>query len=124
MSHPPGTAGRHTTLDGWNPSAGQALLVPLQLSATSQLPADARHTVPDGCTWSAGQDGPAPVHVSATSHPPGTAGRHTALEGWKPSAGHVALEPVQVSATSQTSTAARHTVVGGANDDGLQVPSC
>jgi hypothetical protein len=37
---------RHTVLDGAKPSVGHVALVPVQLSATSQMPAEARHTVP------------------------------------------------------------------------------
>ena len=40
---------------GWNLSAGQLVLVPLQLSATSQAPTAGRHTVLAGCKVLAGQ---------------------------------------------------------------------
>jgi hypothetical protein len=59
-------------------SAGQALLDPVQLSATSQPPSTAsRHIVPAGLRLSAGQSAVTPSQVSATSHPPGTAARQT-----------------------------------------------
>ena len=55
-------AARQTVDAGANASAGQAASMPLQLSATSQMPAAGRQTVPAfpaGC-WQT----PAPSHVS------------------------------------------------------------
>src|SRR5207249_6931541 len=57
-------------------SVGQAVLVPVQLSATSHSPAAARHTVPAGLMASAGQVVLVPVQVSVVSHR-STAARHT-----------------------------------------------
>src|SRR5215831_17237968 len=106
--------------------AGQVVLVPVQVSATSHGPAEARqivpalpagcvhvtrvplhtsavhgfpssvHAVPEGCRASAGQAALEPVQVSATSHSPAD-GRHTVVAGANPSAGHAAEPPVQVS---------------------------
>jgi hypothetical protein len=42
-------------LEDWKPSGGQVVLAPVQVSATSQTPAEARHVVPAlpaGC-WQA-----------------------------------------------------------------------
>jgi hypothetical protein len=44
--------------------------VPLQVSATSQVPADARQTVDDGASAFAGQSSDVPLQVSATSQSP------------------------------------------------------
>src|SRR5438128_1881773 len=55
--------------------AGQLLLVPSQVGATSQTP-EGPHTVPAGLLASAGQVVLVPVHVSATSHT-SAAARHT-----------------------------------------------
>src|SRR2546426_26004 len=54
-------------------SAGHAALDPVQLSATSQGPAEARQTVDDVAKPSAGQIVLVPVQVSATSHGPAAA---------------------------------------------------
>jgi len=92
-----------------NPSVGQSLLVPLQLSATSHCPADARHCVPAPSFASFGQAFAVPSHASTASQTPAAA-RHCVPADFTASAGHAALEPVQVSATSQVSVAARQTV--------------
>src|SRR5438445_12673085 len=60
-------------LGGWNASAGQSLLVPSHVSATSQTPADGRQTVPAGLFASAGQVELVPVQVSAGSQTPAEA---------------------------------------------------
>src|SRR5207249_9935143 len=104
-SHSP-TDGRQSVLEDLNASAGQVELVPVQVSATSQMPAAARQVAPAfpaGC-WqvslvplhgsvvhgfassvqavpfvffaSAGQVWPAPPVQSSTSHPP-TAARQS-----------------------------------------------
>src|SRR3989442_1301711 len=91
------------------PSVGQAVLVPVQLSARSHSPAAARHTVPAALIASAGQVALDPVQLSAASHT-STAARQTVLDDRKASAGQVVLVPVQVSAASQGPAAARHTV--------------
>ena len=51
-------------------SAGHAALVPVQFSAASQLPAEDRQTVVEDLNPSAGQAPLVPVHVSAVSHTP------------------------------------------------------
>jgi hypothetical protein len=51
-------------------SAGQAPLVPLQVSATSQVPAAARQTVVFEAKASVGQSREVPLQVSATSQTP------------------------------------------------------
>src|SRR5439155_1198051 len=119
-------------------SVGQDVLVPVQVSSTSHIPAAARHTAPAfpaGC-WqslllpshssrlhglpssvhavpaavfaSAGQLALVPVQWSAGSHSPAEA-RHTVLDDLNASAGQTVLEPVQVSSTSQKPAAARQT---------------
>ena len=54
-------------------SAGQATLVPVQLSAASHSPAAARHPVVVGSRVSAGQLVLVPVHVSTGSQMPADA---------------------------------------------------
>src|SRR5207249_8030261 len=110
-------------------SAGQLGLVPSQVSAGSQTPAEARqtvpafpagcwqasampsqvsvvhelpssvHAVPPGCFASAGQLGPFPGQNSATSHPPADA-LHCVVVVPIAFAGQAALVPVHVSAPS------------------------
>ena len=53
-----------------NTSVGQAAVLPVQLSATSQTPAAARHWVPAATSTSAGHEAAPPVHFSATSQSP------------------------------------------------------
>src|SRR3989441_530400 len=91
-------------------SVGQAVLVPVQVSATSHSAAAARQTVPAALMTSAGQLAPVPVQFSAASHT-STAARQTVLEDRKVSLGQVALVPVQFSATSHTPAEARQTVL-------------
>src|SRR5207249_8582042 len=90
-------------------SVGQAVLVPVQLSARSHSPAAVRQTVPAALRASAGQVALVPVQFSAVSHR-SSAARQTVLEGRKALAGQVVLVPVQVAAASQGPAAARHTV--------------
>src|SRR5206468_2369807 len=135
-SHSPAEL-RHSVVVGSKASAGHVVLVPVHVSATSQMPAVARHTapalpagcwqsvvvpshwsvlhgfpssvqlVPDGLFASAGQVAPVPVQFSAGSHSPAEP-RHSNVLGWNASAGQVVLVPVQVSSTSQIPAAARH----------------
>src|SRR5207248_3267032 len=138
-SHSPEEA-RQMVVVGSKASFGQTVLVPVQLSATSQTPATARHSVPAcpaGC-WqpllvpshssllqgfpssvhavpagtlsSAGQAGPVPGQLSAASHSPATP-RQRVVAGSKASGGQVSLDPSQVSATSHTSAVGRQTDV-------------
>src|SRR5438034_847385 len=120
------------------PSAGQVMLDPSQVSATSHTPATAGQTapaLPAGCWqvvlvplhWSRVQGLPSSVQV-APALPAGcwqvgepTVPLHTSVVQGLPSsvqtvpadftasAGHVALEPVQVSARSHSFTALRQT---------------
>src|SRR5207247_10930125 len=76
-------------------SAGQAVLVPVQVSARSHSPAAARQTVPAALRASAGQVALVPVQFSAASHR-STAARQTVLDDRKPLAGQLVLVPVQV----------------------------
>src|SRR5437763_11026085 len=86
-------------------SVGHAVLVPVQVSATSHSPAAARHTVPAfpaGC-----------VQVLVLpSHRSRVQGLVSAVQavpaGCLASAGQAVLVPVQVSATSHSPAAARH----------------
>ena len=74
---------------------------PVQLSATSQSPAD---RTADRRRWLEAVRrtvAPAPVQLSATSQTPAEA-RQVVVAGWKPSAGQARRRPVQLSATSQT----------------------
>src|SRR5437763_1839891 len=91
-------------------SEGHAALDPVQLSVTSQGPAEARHTVDDEAKPSAGQLGPVPVHFSARSQGPAEA-RHTVDDDAKPSAGQLGPVLVQFSATSHGPAEARQTVL-------------
>src|SRR5437899_1602611 len=87
-------------------SAGQAALAPVQVSATSQTPAEARHSTVTALKPSVGQALLTPSQLSATSQAP-AAGRHTAV--LLASAGQESVVPVQVSATSHAPAEARHT---------------
>jgi hypothetical protein len=132
------------------PSAGHVVLLPVQTSATSQVPFLARQTAPAfpaGCWqaacvpshWSSvqgfpslvqpvplgdfasfGQAAEKPLQVSAGSHSPVDA-RQTVPEAAKPSDGQLVEEPLHVSATSQPPFWARQTVP---LDRGVQVPRC
>src|SRR5437773_1300152 len=73
----------------WTPtSAGQAGLLPSQVSAGSQVLVEARQTKPFGRKASAGQLTLDPSQFSAMSQPP-AAGRHTVLEGSRESGGQL-----------------------------------
>ena len=93
-------------------SAGQALLEPEHVSATSQEPAGPRQTVPALFIASAGQETLEPSQVSALSQA-SEAPRHTVPALARESAGHTALEPVQNSAGSHTPAEPRHCTVEG-----------
>src|SRR5947207_780157 len=82
-SHAP-AAGRHTVLADSKASAGQLLVVPSHVSATSHTPAAGRHTAV--LLASAGQLALEPVQFSARSHTPAE-GRHSVVGGSKTSAG-------------------------------------
>src|SRR5437879_8091843 len=86
-------------------SVGQAVLVPVQLSAMSHSPAAARHTVPAfpaGCVHVA----LVPLHTSVVHTSPSSV--QAVPLGWKASVGQVVLVPVQLSATSHSPATARH----------------
>src|SRR5207249_4037083 len=145
-SHSPAEA-RQTGVEGSKALAGQAVLVPVQVSSTSQTPAAERHTVPAlpaGC-WQAlcvpshssrlqglpssvhavpagsfaspGQVALDPVQCSAGSHSPAEA-RQTVVEGSKALAGQAVLVPVQVSSASQTPDPTRRAEMGMASGRG------
>src|SRR5512147_2055490 len=61
---------------GWTASVGQLALLPVQFSATSQVPVEGRHGVLEGANPSAGQAVDTPSHCSATSQMPAEA-RHS-----------------------------------------------
>src|SRR5437899_2793674 len=89
-------------------SAGHAVFVPSQASATSQTPAAARHGVPGlpaGC-W---QVSLVPSQVSVVHGLLSSV--HPVPLGSFASAGHAVFVPSQASATSQTPAAARHSVL-------------
>jgi hypothetical protein len=121
---------------GSKASAGQLVLVPVHVSATSHTPATARQiapALPAGC-WqssfvpshssvlhglpssmqlvpaglfaSVGQVAALPGQPSARSHSPAEP-RHSVVVGSKASAGQLVLVPVHVSATSHTPATAR-----------------
>jgi hypothetical protein len=100
----------HDVPSGWNESIGQVALEPVQLSATSQSPADGRQTAVLGANASGGHTAPAPVQVSATSQMP-LAERHCCGAGAKASAGQSLPMPSQVSVTSQSPAEPRHSSV-------------
>src|SRR5262245_7225786 len=87
-------------------SGGQLLLLPSQVSATSHIPAAPRQVVPAGAGRSGGQLLLAPSQLSVASQPPAAA-RHGAV--LFASAGQAVEVPVQVSATSQGPAAGLHT---------------
>src|SRR5207247_2895270 len=94
---------------GWKTSAGQVVLVPVQVSATSHPLTAARQTVVvlvfSGC-W---QSTLVPSHWSSVQGLPSSV--HAVPFAFRaPSAGHVALVPVQVSGRSHSPAAARQTV--------------
>src|ERR1019366_3508577 len=92
---------------------GQASVLPVQNSCTSQLLAGAtsRQSKVLGCFTSAGQAPLVPSQTSATSQVP-TEARHTVFTGRTVSAGQVGFTPSQVSAaiSQPPGTKARHTV--------------
>src|SRR5207247_2790883 len=90
-------------------SAGQVVLVPVQVSAMSHPPETAaRHTVPAlpaGCVQAT--EPTVPLHTSVVQTLPSSV--HAVPAALTASAGQVVLVPVQVSARSHSLTAARHT---------------
>ena len=91
MSHAPADV-RQMTAEDMKASFGQVLLTPLQLSATSQTPAEPRHTAVDFA--SAGQLALEPEQNSAGSQTPPEA-RHWLLEllNWQVDEQHEAAVP-------------------------------
>jgi hypothetical protein len=85
----------------------------VQLSATSQTPADERQTVLDEANPSPGQFADEPVQFSATSQTPAEL-RQTVELGRKLSAGQLLFVPSQFSGVSHAPAVARHGVVVGA----------
>src|SRR5207249_7354281 len=86
-------AARHSVELGLKGSAGQSLVTPSQVSATSQSPAARRQTAV--LFASAGQLAPLPVQNSATSQIPAAA-RHSIVLGSKVSAGQSFEVPSQL----------------------------
>ena len=85
---------------GWKTSVGQAPLVPLQLSATSQQPPDARQIVVDDLKPST-QVLVVPAHESVASQsPPLDVPTQVVVAEAKTSVGQPPDKPVQLSATS------------------------
>jgi hypothetical protein len=85
----------------------------VQVSATSQTPAELRQTVLDEANPSPGQFADEPVQLSATSQTP-TELRQTVELGRKLSVGQFTFVPSQFSDVSHTPAAARQGVVVGA----------
>src|SRR5207247_8821284 len=106
--------------EGGKPSAGQVVLVPVQVSEASRGPAATRRTVPAlpaGCVHAGA---PAvPLHTSEVQTLPSSV--QAVPAGWTASGGQLTLVPVQVSARSHSLTAARHTVPEDANPSAGQV---
>src|SRR5205814_6592 len=101
-------AARHSCPLGCTASAGQSLLVPLQLSGSAEGRAGARHwAVLLASAW---QAGPVPVQVSARSQAP-AAPRQPSAGRASRSGGQSLVTPLQLSATSQAPAAARHWAV-------------
>jgi hypothetical protein len=93
-----------------NTSAGHALEVPVQFSATSHCPPSARHTVAADKNTSL-QVFAVPEHLSVPSHAPlFNAPVQVTVLASNASAGHALEVPVQFSATSHCPPSARHTV--------------
>src|SRR5947207_4998230 len=90
-------------------SAGQVVLVPVQVSARSHSLTAARHTAPafpDGCVQAG--ESRVSLHTSVVQGLPSSVQADPAA--LTASAGQVVLVPVQVSARSHSLTVARHTV--------------
>jgi len=100
-------------------SAGQAALVPVQLSGTSHGPAGSRHKSVDGSKRSGGHWALTPSQNSATSHAPATRRQRPNLTL---SFGQAALVPVQFSATSQVPAEERQTVAAETKLSAGQAP--
>ena len=98
---------RHSTVEGWNVSAGQLLLVPSQFSVTSQSPCEERQTA--ALFASVGHAALVPVQFSALSQSPAEE-RQTVAEETKLSPGQAPLVPVHFSAVSQTPAEERQVV--------------
>jgi hypothetical protein len=62
-------------------ASGQDGLMPSQVSATSQTPAEGRQTVPAGCTWLTSGQTRLPPQVSGKSHVPGVAAPRQTVSG-------------------------------------------
>src|SRR5204863_41038 len=100
------------------PSAGQALAVPVQLSATSHWPAESRQVVVAGRNTSTHAVALAPLQWSAPSssqESPFAEPVQLAVATLKPSAGQALVVPVQLSATSHWPADSLHVVVAGWN---------
>src|SRR5439155_26653905 len=97
-------AARHVVPPAKKPSGGQLLLTPLQLSARSQIPADARQTAV--LLMSFGHAALDPVQVSATSQTPAAA-RHMVPAATKPSVGQVLLTPLRLPGPPQSPAGGR-----------------
>src|SRR5216110_3470212 len=101
-------------------SAGQLVLVPVQVSARSHSLAAARHTVPAlpaGCVHAGAPR--VPLHTSVVQTLPSSV--QAVPAGLTASAGQAVLVPVQVSARSHSLTAGRHTVPADAIPSAGQV---
>src|SRR5439155_19225215 len=95
----------HAEPPGWKASAGQAVLVPVHVSARSHSPDAERHTAPAfpaGC-WQASLE---PSHSSVLHGFPSSL--HAVPAGSFASAGHAVLVPVQFSTGSHSPAEARH----------------
>ena len=96
---PPLEVPLHEVVAVANPSAGQLLVLPSQLSATSHWPADSRQVVVDG--WYPSTQLPEPSQESVPSQtPPLDVPVQVVVAVANPSTGHEPDEPVQLSATS------------------------
>ena len=106
-SHSP-TEARQSVAEDLNASAGHVELEPVQVSATSQLPAAARHVVPEfPGLWAHAGEPEVPLHRSVVHTLPSSV--HAVPAGFTVLAGQVALLPGQVSAMSHSLAAVRQT---------------
>ena len=114
ISQPPGSKARHTVeLSVFTASGGQAVLIPSQVSSTSQTPCEGRQTNPPGRNGVAWAGSPDPVQNSAGSQP---AGRVTAIKGVRPLYVGRTVEIGTVAEFRQVAGTRRGTTLGAVTD--------
>src|SRR5207249_9104642 len=104
--------GRQTVVFGATPSGGHVVLVPVQVSGTSQSPADGRHTAPAlPAGWVQAGEPTGPLHWSVVHTFPSSV--HAVPADLTTSAGQFGPFPGQDAAMSHSFTAARQVKVEG-----------